>query len=209
MNHIMLDIETLGDVSGSIITSIGAVQFDINTGETGKEFHKYIDIQSSYEAGLKMNPSTVLWWLGQTDEARQGLINGNKQGLPIVNALHEFGQWLSWCPKPITRDFYKPRDLYTWGRGPRFDMGILADAYRKLNLPIPWDTRREMCVRTMEFLHPDIKKGTPTVDTGHGSNGMGLHDAILDCKYQIRYVCGIYKETQANKQLQSFLNQPQ
>lgn len=197
MNHVMLDIETLGDESGSIITSIGAVQFDPATGKTGKEFNRYIDIQSSHDAGLKMNPSTVLWWLAQTDEARSDLLNGNKQSIDIVNALTEFGQWLAWIPKPVTRDFYKPTDLYIWGRGPRFDMGILADAYRKTNLPIPWDTRKEMCVRTMEFLNPQLKKETPKTDTGHGSKGMGKHNALLDCYYQLAYVSKIYQTTQS------------
>lgn len=198
MNHVMLDIETLGDESCSIITSIGAVQFDIATGKTGKEFHKYIDIQSSFNRGLKMNPSTILWWMKQTDDARHNLIKGNDKGLDVVTALSEFSEWLTWLKRSDvttgSRLTYMSNEIYMWGRGPRFDMGILADAYRATKLEIPWDTRKELCVRTMEFLNPQIKKKTGLVDVGHGSDGMGIHDAVLDCKYQIAYVCRIYKQ---------------
>lgn len=183
MNHVMLDIETLGDESGSIITSIGAVQFDPQNGQTGKTFHRYINIQTAHNAGLKMNPSTILWWLEQSDEARRELLNGNRKGLDIKDVLIEFSQWLKIELNTV---------FYVWGRGPRFDMGILADAYRKINIAIPWDTRKELCVRTMEFINPEIKKDTTPVDSGHGSEGMGTHNALLDCYFQIKYVSNIY-----------------
>lgn len=199
MKHIMLDIETLGDESNSVITSIGAVQFDIETGETNKIFHEYISAASCMEQGLKMNPSTIMWWLKQTDEARAMLVEGDEKGLNLVNALSRFASWLRTMGTPAEK-------LYVWGRGPRFDMGILADAYRATNLPIPWNTRNELCVRTMEFLYPNIKKETKPVDTGHGSEGMGLHNATLDCKFQIAYVCKIFSACKSmNETLNSLL----
>jgi len=187
MNHVMLDIETLGDQSNSIITSIGAIQFDIETGKLGERFHNYISIQSSHDRGLKMNPSTILWWLEQSDAARAELIDGNKTALDIVAALFNFGKWIA----NISPE-HNPSKLYVWGRGPRFDMGILADAYWMTNMGIPWDTRKELCVRTMEFLNPVTKKLTTPVDKAHGSDGMGTHNALLDCEYQIKYVCTIF-----------------
>ena len=73
MNNIMLDIETLGDVSYSSILSIGAVKFDINTGETGDTFYVTVDLQSCLDAGLIITASTFNWWLEKDEAARNSL----------------------------------------------------------------------------------------------------------------------------------------
>ncbi len=44
--HLMLDIETMGNESFSSIVSIGALEFNIETGKTGKEFYVNVDLQS-------------------------------------------------------------------------------------------------------------------------------------------------------------------
>ena len=46
LGHIMVDLETMGRNSNAVICSIGAVEFDINTGQTGREFFAKVDIQS-------------------------------------------------------------------------------------------------------------------------------------------------------------------
>lgn len=40
--HVMLDLETMGTKSNTALTSIGAVEFNIQTGECGKEFYSTI-----------------------------------------------------------------------------------------------------------------------------------------------------------------------
>lgn len=51
--HLMVDIETMGTSSSSAILSLGAVEFDIETGETGKYFHITIDLQTCF--GQRIN----------------------------------------------------------------------------------------------------------------------------------------------------------
>ena len=43
----MIDIETLGTGVNAVITSISAVQFDLATGETGKEFHWPVEMNGT------------------------------------------------------------------------------------------------------------------------------------------------------------------
>jgi hypothetical protein len=50
--HLMLDIETMGNESFSSIVSIGALEFDIETGKTGREFYVNVDLQSCMDLGL-------------------------------------------------------------------------------------------------------------------------------------------------------------
>lgn len=61
--NIMLDLETLGNRSGAVIVAIGAVEF--HGGEIIKEFYQRVDAESCVALGLKMDVSTVMWWLGQ------------------------------------------------------------------------------------------------------------------------------------------------
>ena len=55
LGHVMLDLETMGRDSNAVICSIGVVEFDINTGETGREFFAKVDIQSCLDRGLTVN----------------------------------------------------------------------------------------------------------------------------------------------------------
>lgn len=187
MNHVMLDIETLGQGPDSVITSIAAVQFDIKTGEIGNTFRQDVNLDSNTKLGRKIDNSTLLWWFEQSPEAIKGLTNSFKKGADLSEVL-----------KDLSIFFYtlNQRDeIFVWGRGPRFDQAILTHAYVSLERDIPWKFRNEMCVRTMEWLRPEIKVKTPKADkTGHGSNGGGLHDAFLDAKYQIAYVSNIYHD---------------
>ena len=43
---LMVDIETMGVSSNAVIASIAAVQFNINTGETGEKFEAYVDLKN-------------------------------------------------------------------------------------------------------------------------------------------------------------------
>lgn len=185
MNHVMLDIETLGQGPDSVITSIAAVQFDIETSKIGNTIRIDVNLESNLELGRKVDPSTLRWWLKQSPDAVKGLSQSFEKGVSLQEALRKLSNFFY---------FLNQKDIFVWGRGPRFDQAILTHAYTSLNRDIPWQFRNEMCVRTMEFLRPEVKNATPKADpTGHGSNGGGLHDATLDAEYQIAYVSNIYK----------------
>jgi hypothetical protein len=205
MNHVMLDIETLGQGSNVVITSVAAIQFDINTGQIGEKFHTYINIESCMDFDLKVEPSTLLWWLEQTDEARKGLIEGNKIGKSLDIALTDLKLFFNRIADSSIKQF-KASDIIVWGRGPRFDMGILTNAYKKVGYLLPWNFRNEMCVRTMEWLRPLIKSKTPAVDIGHGSTGRGLHNATFDALYQISYVSAIWNALNDRTRLRTLID---
>lgn len=174
----MCDLETLGNHPGSVITTIGAVAFDIITGTILDRFSTHISIDDSLQLGLKMNASTVLWWLEQDEAARKILTEGQKTAQILYSALAQFSTFVN---------KYGGKDAYLWGRSPRFDLGLLHDAYRVCGInDIPWDFRKELDVRTMEWLRPQIKKDTIRTGTAH--------DAIADCEHQIKYVCEIWKD---------------
>ncbi len=168
--HLMLDIETMGNESFSSIISMGALEFDINTGKTGKEFYVNVDLQSCLDYGLTVNASTIMWWMKQSEQARKDFVE--KTPLRIEAALLDFCQF---CNK----------EYQIWGNSARFDCGILQNAYNKLSIPIPWDFRKERCVRTLVSLNPEIKENFPSIGTAH--------NALSDCYYQVGYCSLIWQ----------------
>lgn len=175
LGHLMLDLETMGNDSYSVITSIGAVEFDLNTGEYGRTFYERIDIQSCLNSGMKINGSTIYWWLQQNDEARKEMCKPSDN---IKNVLEKFKSFM---------DEIGGNSVYIYGRSPRFDCGLLKDAYVLWNYQsIPWDFRKELDVRTFEFFSPEIKANESNVGTEHYP--------LDDCRYQINYCTNIWKK---------------
>ncbi len=172
--HIMVDIETLGNKSNSVITQISAVRFDRETGETGEEFDIHLDIQDCMEQGLEVNADTLMWWFKQDAAARAPFTDTSIKRHDLHYALVNFEQWLKY-----TGDFDG-----IWGNSARFDLGLLSDAYDKIRRDIPWPYWTELDVRTLVSFKPEVKtnttfKGVP-------------HNAIDDCKHQINYCTQIW-----------------
>lgn len=173
MKDIMVDIETLSHKSNGIIISIGAVYFDIITGETGKQFYINIDPQTCVDAGLTFSASTVMWWLQQDKAAIDKLMDRQDN---LHTALHEFML------------FIEP-DTLLWGNSARFDLGMLNNAYDALGMVLPWKYWQERDVRTLVSFNPSLKKSIV--------NDLP-HDAISDCLYQIKYCTAIYNSLNIN-----------
>lgn len=180
----MVDIETLGTTSYSSILSIGAVEFDILTGETGKTFDLKIDIQSCVDAGLKLNPATIMWWMKQSDDARTKVFGkeGDPKKFTLEMALKSFN---AFCHK----------EYQVWGNSARFDLGLLENAYNAVNLPVPWDFRKERCLRTLISFAPEVKTAIPFTGTAH--------DAVDDCLHQIKQASAVWNKL-TNRALPEF-----
>jgi len=158
MKHVMVDLETLGNGPQSVIIAIGAVEFDPDVGAVSRMFEYRIDPQSCIDAGLKMDASTVMWWMQQSDEARSVF----KSDLgPLVDALEDFAEWY-------------PKGAPLWGNGATFDNVILANAYKSVKLKQPWKYTDDRCYRTLKNLLPHINQEAVGVK----------HNAVDDARYQ-------------------------
>jgi hypothetical protein len=167
---LMVDIETLGNQSNSIILSIGAAEFNIITGEIHSTFYSKITLESNLEVGLQISPSTLKWWLQQNPGTLNDLLNSRHT---ISQVLESFSEYI------------KSINLRAiWGNSARFDLGLLQNAYNKCNIDLPWNFRKERCYRTIVEEAGIIDKGDYT--------GV-LHDALDDCKNQIKTLVNRYK----------------
>lgn len=166
--NVMIDLETLGTSPDSVILAIGAVKFNGLT--IVDEFYEVIDPQSCIDAGLKVDVSTVMWWMQQGEEARSAF---KRPGYPLVNTLAGFTAWLGADDKGHK----------VWGNGADFDNAMLQMAYKKAGQMQPWKFWDNRCYRTMKALRPDIKM--QRVGTHH--------NALDDAKDQALHLIEILK----------------
>jgi hypothetical protein len=171
--HLMLDIETMGSGHAPAIVSIGAIFFDIETGETGNTFHVYVDLQDSLKHGMKADASTIFWWMNQEPEAREKI---QTKGVCLNTALSAFASFVNSAGGNVR----------IWGNGPSFDCNALSFAFEATGIEKPWKYYNERCVRTMKALDPELAASIPFEGV--------KHYAIADCFNQIEVVTRIYKK---------------
>lgn len=172
-NHIMVDIETLGTSVDSVMLSISAVAFDIETGETDEEFEVFIDVDSCIRSGRKVTHDTLMWWFKESmQEARDGILQNKDNRIEVEEAVFNFNRFVG----KVSGKAQKAPIL--WGNSNRFDLGIIAYGYPENEMT--WNYWNERDVRTLMSLAHWFKDD---------EEFMGIaHYGIDDCKHQIKYV---------------------
>jgi hypothetical protein len=178
LGNIMVDIEALGRKTDSVIISICAIEFDLNTGETNRIFYEKCNIQSCLDAGLKVDGDTISWWMKQDDKSRLEVVSGTQS---LSNMLFKFTNFIQEL---------KSSNLCIWGNSNRFDMGLLESSYTKLKKNIPWKFSLERDVRTLVSFSPNIKKEMEFIGT--------KHYPVDDCLHQIKYCTKIWNTLNNN-----------
>lgn len=167
MKHIMIDLETLGTTVDSVILSIGAVKFDLDSDKMDDAgFYASVSIDSNLDIGRVVNESTINWWMKQSAEARQ-VFAEPKQSLEA--ALASLSEWAGHNKRIV------------WSNGANFDIPMLEHAYNKLGWSAPWEFYNTRCVRTYKSLPAAARVPKPAND----------HNALRDAVNQARYVQAI------------------
>jgi len=161
MNHVMIDLETLGSTPGCAILSIGAVEFDPVNLALGKAFYGVVSLQSCLAKGLSVEASTFYWWMKQSEQARNAITEWT---FNIDQAL-------------MSLNHYLPADCYVWSHGSSFDLAVLSVAYERCGQVKKWAFRNERDTRTVLDL-AGMKMG----------QAEGAHHALNDAKHQARVI---------------------
>ncbi len=165
MEHVMIDLETLGRRAGCAILSIGAVAFDPKTKTLGKELYVVVNRQSCNAAELHEDLETLDWWNKQNEAAKTVLTEATNGGVSLTAALDQLTEYLAQ---------FGHKKVKVWGNGSDFDNAILTGCYAAIGRNIPWDFWNNRCYRTLKSLQPQIKlarQGT-------------YHNALDDAKSQ-------------------------
>jgi hypothetical protein len=163
MNHIMLDLETLGTRPSSIVVSIGATRFDPNSGATGGRFYAVPNRIEQRMAKRTEENETLAWWARQEPEAQRVLVEDQE---PVTDALWRLARFIG------------PGVQGVWGNGAAFDNAILASLYQTFDLEVPWPFWIDRCFRTLKAIGKanDVKP-PPFLGTPHNALDDALHQA--------------------------------
>ena len=187
--HVMVDLETMGKKHNAPIVAIGAVVFDPATGSIGESFYKVVCLESSVNWGAVIDPSTVIWWLKQSSEARSAIVNDD--AIPLQDALLQFREFVS---DNVTGGSKKAQ---VWGNGASFDNSILRSSYDCIAEDYPWEYWNDRDVRTMVELGQAISFAPKTTIPFEGSR----HNALADAIHQALYVSAIWQRIIAGNQV--------
>ncbi|EMO3462652.1 3'-5' exoribonuclease [Klebsiella variicola] len=187
--HVMVDLETMGKKHNAPIVAIGAVVFDPATGSIGESFYKVVCLESSVNWGAVIDPSTVIWWLKQSSEARSAIVNDD--AIPLQDALLQFREFVS---DNVAGGSKKAQ---VWGNGASFDNSILRSSYDCIAEDYPWEYWNDRDVRTMVELGQAISFDPKTTIPFEGSR----HNALADAIHQARYVSAIWQRIISGNQV--------
>lgn len=166
--HVMIDLETMGTGADAPIVSIGAVWFDRFEGCKGV-FYTPVSLKSSVASGAVIDPDTVVWWLGQSDDARKLFTEEQAYALDLDVALQSLNSAVAAA---------NPEGV--WGNGASFDNTILAESYRRAGVTPAWKFWQDRCFRTMKNAYANLVPA-PEREGTH-------HNALDDAKYQAAHL---------------------
>lgn len=176
--HISVDLESLAKTSAARILAIGAVKFNPYTGEQGDTFYRVVDIEAP--GGGDIDPSTVVWWMSQSDEARAAIFAKGIERVPLQQALVEFAEFIGFSDElPEDQEF---PDVYLWERGDK-DMQWLTSAYEGTGLKTPYNYNQYGCQRTLAKWVAHAEPARENV----------AHHALDDAIYQAEAVIQVFR----------------
>lgn len=182
MTDIMLDLETMDNTATSAILSVGAVACNLVTGEIYDTYYRVVDLQYQQENGFTFNPSTIYWWLGQTQGARRALTIPGK--ILLEEMCKSFDKW-------IRHQEGNSQSFRLWGNGASFDNAIIRHAFSRFEKEFPIPFWQDRDVRTVVGFYPYKLFREWKLDNQREGT---YHNALDDAKYQVAYCSHILQE---------------
>lgn len=169
----MLDIETLSTKPNAAILSVAVVRFNIRDEDTvqtlsdpDRSLHVHLPLPQQKLLERDFDPSTIMFWLGQEDQARNAILTGQK-GADFAQNLIKVKDFLRSVGK-------------LWGNGSDFDNVILRSLFDDVDEHFPVRYSGNRCLRTLRSLVPGADaKSWPW------PKGLVKHDALDDAKNQV------------------------
>jgi oligoribonuclease (3'-5' exoribonuclease) len=120
-----------------------------------------------FHHGLKLDASTVIWWMAQNEAARKEFTDRTSEMVSLEVALKLFSKFIGKCDKNVS----------IWANSPSFDCSMVRNSYDAIGShEMPWTYKQERDYRTIVGL---CKEKLPA------TNKNIAHKAIHDCYNQI------------------------
>lgn len=168
--NLMVDVECMGLPPDGALMSIGACFFDMKTRAIGPTFNRAINLATSVRDGGTITPATAMWWLGQSQQARDAVRFSTED---IRTTLADFSAFIA--------EHSRHKDVIPWGNAASFDLAIVGGAYARAGMPFPWSPFRERCFRTLRNLYP-------STEYNPDDKGAEAHNALADAIFQAKHI---------------------
>jgi hypothetical protein len=171
-SHIMIDMETLDTAPSTVILTIGAVKFDPRgVGVVEKlELRPTIDEQTeTYNRSI--SDDTLRWWGEQSPDAIEEAM-GDRDRISYRDCMEQLYKFC-WNADKV------------WSNGSGFDVVVAENAFRELDMKIPWPFWTIRDCRTIYDL-----AGVSLKDGGH----VTTHKAVEDAERQAIVVQKAYQK---------------
>lgn len=176
MHDYMIDLETLSTRHDAAILSIGACQFDIETGNIGDSFTRHVALDDNPLRG-HISADTVKWWLRQDDAARMAIVE-NKNSRKLASCLFDLREFV-----------LSHKETKVWSNGATFDLVIVRSALDMHGMMTPWQYWQERDTRTLV----DMAERITGINTAKAATFNGVkHDALSDAIHQVGYISHAY-----------------
>jgi 3' exoribonuclease, RNase T-like len=179
LNHLMIDVETMGITSDTTVLAIGAVLFNPETGAFGAQRHYLPPIDGQ---GGTISFDTIRWWMKTNPEKFAGMLNQD----PKV------GKAMDW--EAISDDILALTKVHNvdtiWCNGIDFDLPILNAALDRTSTSNPLEgfkyyQRRDVRQWKLAAEHSGWESPTRPPE-------LPKHDALADALWQCQVVCSLW-----------------
>ena len=173
MKYFSVDIESLSLQPTAHVLSIGAVEFDIATGDIKRKF--YAVLQGDMQGERHIDRRTVHWWIEQAiNHPATAAFHGAR---PDATVMMDLGRFLDYANKRV---FFL---------GSTFDAVALESLNKTVSSPYTlWGYRDVMDLRTLRTMLRDTGQ-----DPFEGVEQLEAHDALNDAIVQAKAVTNAYK----------------
>ena len=167
--YIVLDLETLGTKLGCPILSIGAAAVEL---ESEKVDTFYCKLHLMYQSMAGLSESTMLWWMGQSEAAREAAFTEGADAQTVYAAHQMFDLWISDMKRKSGFD-----GISVWGNSSSFDNEILRASYERHGLEDPWGFRADRDFRTLRALYKEKVPEPEFIGVRHHAKDDAVHEA--------------------------------
>jgi len=179
--HIAIDLETLSTSPAAVILSIGAVAVCETTGQT-LQFYRECSVAS--QPARKQDASTLKWWSTQSEAARKTYdFAHSDQAQSLLETLNHLTLWIG--------QLGETHEVFVWGNGSDFDIGILNHACKEISDFVPWNFRN---VRDMRTLYDITKRFGMVIEVPRVGTH---HNALDDAQFQANIVIESLRQLEA------------
>jgi exodeoxyribonuclease VIII len=170
--HATIDIETLATSPDAVVLTIGGIKFDpLATDDLHSEFYYRVDADEQIDLGRAVDEDTLIWW-GKQDADVQAEALDPEGRISVNDTLKALNKWLVGVDK-------------IWCQGPVFDITILENLYRNVDLHYNWSFWNIRDSRTLFGLVP--KDPRKEID-------FAAHNALADAIVQSLCIQKVYKQ---------------